>query len=77
MRLSQIVLYIVKESPVSKDFIYDGAKNLRAAFSAARKVIFYTVFTICFYALISNLNEADSPLTGSVTVTTCSSPTLV
>ena len=73
MRLSQIVLYIMKESPVSKGFISDGAKNLRAAFPAARKVICYAVF----YALISNVNEADSPLTGSVTVITCSTPTLL
>ena len=67
----------MKESPVSEDFIYDVAKNLRATFSAARKVIFYAVFTICFYALISNVNEAVSPLTGSVTVTSCSTPTLL
>ena len=67
----------MKESPVSKDFIYDGAKNLRAAFSAARKVIFYAVFTICFYALISNVNEAVSLLTGSVTVIFCGTPILV
>jgi len=30
----------MKESPVSKGFIYGAAKNLRAAFSAARKVVY-------------------------------------
>lgn len=65
----------MKESPVSKDFIYGAAKNLRAAFPPPAK-LFIKIRRV-FYAFIKSLNEADSPLTGSVTVTSCSTPTLL